>query len=59
MTTEKQATCPHCLGDFPAERAELGYNYCMKKECCKKGFKAEPIEVTFTEADTSRFWFKL
>ena len=54
-TIEPQATCTYCQGDYPEARAELGYNYCMKPDCREQGFKVTPIEITFTEADTSRF----
>ena len=62
MTTDENADtlafCAYCEGAYPAERAEIGYPYCMKPGCVAEGKAAKnaaPIEVVFTEADTARF----
>lgn len=55
---EAHATCVYCGDEYSQERAEIGYPYCMKRECTEQGKKdkgATPIEFTFTEADTARF----
>jgi hypothetical protein len=31
------ATCVYCLSDYSDERSELGYDYCLEKECQHKG----------------------
>lgn len=55
MTNKNQPTCAYCQELFAAGRAELGYDYCMKKACCERGFKVKPTEIIWTEADTARF----
>lgn len=46
------AICAICGEGFNAERAELGYNYCMRQACAKLGFKAKPVEVEVVPTET-------
>lgn len=49
------ATCKYCKGDYSAERAEIGYPYCMKPECTKQGRadkNAAPVELEVLQPET-------
>lgn len=53
--THATATCIFCQAPYSAERAEIGYAYCMKKECTSRGKEAKgsaPIEIEVIQPET-------
>lgn len=53
--TVPDATCTFCGDSYSGERAEIGYAYCMKKECSSRGQKeknAAPIELEVIQPET-------
>lgn len=52
---EASPTCPYCGDEYAAERAEIGYAFCMKKECSAQGKKdkgTKPIEIAVVQPET-------
>lgn len=54
VATAEPVTCVECGAELPAERAELGYDYCTKDACQKKHFRGLRLTVVGTNkgADT-------
>lgn len=47
-------TCPYCGDTYAAARAEIGYNFCMKKPCADRGKEekgSKPIEIEVVQAE--------
>ena len=54
-TVTEDPTCKYCGEKFAAARAEIGYPYCMKKNCTEQGKKdkgAAPIEIEVVQPET-------
>lgn len=48
VETTEPVRCVECGAELPAERAELGYDYCTKDACQKKHFRGLRVTVVGT-----------